>query len=127
MLFRSILLLGINRFEAARVEAARLYDDPTFPAPWRALSNRGWAEYRLGRVDEARETFALTRKFNATYWPALLNLGILESEQGRRPEAIQLYQAVLAQRPGPGADRSEERRVGKECCALCRSRWSPYH
>ena len=24
-------------------------------------------------------------------------------------------------------DRSEERRVGKECRALCRSRWSPYH
>jgi glycyl-tRNA synthetase len=23
--------------------------------------------------------------------------------------------------------RSEERRVGKECTALCRSRWSPYH
>ena len=25
------------------------------------------------------------------------------------------------------ADRSEERRVGKECLRLCRSRWSPYH
>ena len=23
--------------------------------------------------------------------------------------------------------RSEERRVGKECLWLCRSRWSPYH
>src|SRR3546814_18689754 len=23
--------------------------------------------------------------------------------------------------------RSEERRVGKECCRTCRSRWSPYH
>ena len=23
--------------------------------------------------------------------------------------------------------RSEERRVGKECTATCRSRWSPYH
>ena len=23
--------------------------------------------------------------------------------------------------------RSEERRVGKECSRLCRSRWSPYH
>ena len=23
--------------------------------------------------------------------------------------------------------RSEERRVGKECCTVCRSRWSPYH
>ena len=25
------------------------------------------------------------------------------------------------------ADRSEERRVGKECVQPCRSRWSPYH
>ena len=24
-------------------------------------------------------------------------------------------------------DRSEERRVGKECTMTCRSRWSPYH
>ena len=27
----------------------------------------------------------------------------------------------------PGAARSEERRVGKECSVTCRSRWSPYH
>ena len=26
-----------------------------------------------------------------------------------------------------GEPRSEERRVGKECVSLCRSRWSPYH
>ena len=30
---------------------------------------------------------------------------------------------LMIRRP-PG---SEERRVGKECYALCRSRWSPYH
>src|SRR3546814_2836616 len=24
-------------------------------------------------------------------------------------------------------NRSEERRVGKECVSTCRSRWSPYH
>src|SRR3546814_15254577 len=24
-------------------------------------------------------------------------------------------------------DRSEERRVGKECVSTCRSRWTPYH
>ena len=31
--------------------------------------------------------------------------------------------------PALGGDpnRSEERRVGKECVRLCRSRWSPYH
>ena len=26
-----------------------------------------------------------------------------------------------------GHARSEERRVGKECASMCRSRWSPYH
>ena len=28
---------------------------------------------------------------------------------------------------GRDRDRSEERRVGKECMVQCRSRWSPYH
>ena len=29
--------------------------------------------------------------------------------------------------PFPVLVRSEERRVGKECASMCRSRWSPYH
>ena len=29
--------------------------------------------------------------------------------------------------PNPQSPRSEERRVGKECASMCRSRWSPYH
>ena len=29
--------------------------------------------------------------------------------------------------PDCSCGRSEERRVGKECSLLCRSRWSPYH
>src|SRR3546814_15625205 len=28
---------------------------------------------------------------------------------------------------GVRPERSEERRVGKECVSTCRSRWSPYH
>ena len=53
------------------------------------------------------------------------------------PEAIQarelLEQEKLEQDVTPetfvmtGPERSEERRVGKECSLLCRSRWSPYH
>src|SRR3546814_11838411 len=42
---------------------------------------------------------------------------------------------VASVEPLPGSDspnasvrqRSEERRVGKECVCTCRSRWSPYH
>src|SRR3546814_11803014 len=33
----------------------------------------------------------------------------------------------LVRRENGIAERSEERRVGKECVSTCRSRWSPYH
>ena len=35
---------------------------------------------------------------------------------------------ILPEQYDPATDdRSEERRVGKECASMCRSRWSPYH
>ena len=46
-----------------------------------------------------------------------------ESAVERRPEELRLIEALLF----AAAERSEERRVGKECSLLCRSRWSPYH
>src|SRR5256885_13254063 len=47
-------------------------------------------------------------------------MGALENMQ---EEIIPLVPALLVLGAGLGIDRSEERRVGKEC----RSRWSPYH
>ena len=41
----------------------------------------------------------------------------------KRPREV-VFVDTLPRNP---TGRSEERRVGKECCALCRSRWSPYH
>src|SRR3546814_12348677 len=38
----------------------------------------------------------------------------------------QLQLAVIGGDIADG-ERSEERRVGKECVSTCRSRWSPYH
>src|SRR3546814_5205025 len=35
--------------------------------------------------------------------------------------------AVKVQPCASSRERSEERRVGKECVSTCRSRWSPYH
>src|SRR3546814_17840105 len=61
------------------------------------------------------------------------------------PQPAQLVQAWRAHRAGvddvglvedaerdgqgleAGGDRSEERRVGKECVSTCRSRWAPYN
>ena len=41
---------------------------------------------------------------------------------GKTEVYLQAVATLLARSP-----RSEERRVGKECQGLCRSRWSPYH
>src|SRR3546814_13182212 len=67
-------------------------------------------------------------------------LAVFGRDRQRFVEAqfIAFGQACLARRPAfdlvgdedhrarLGAQRSEERRVGKECVSTCRSRWSPY-
>ena len=40
-----------------------------------------------------------------------------------RENKLTMTQRTIAEKSGMSDDRSEERRVGKEC----RSRWSPYH
>src|SRR3546814_8936864 len=39
----------------------------------------------------------------------------------------QIFEQLEIHARFPALDRSEERRVGKECVSTCRSRWSPYH
>ena len=44
-----------------------------------------------------------------------------------RTEAKRLLAERTLGKVRPQYERSEERRVGKECVTTCRSRWSPYH
>ena len=49
---------------------------------------------------------------------------LVQAQQAfKRAEELSRRQLV----PRQALDRSEERRVGKECDRVCRSRWSPYH
>src|SRR5216117_3849119 len=52
---------------------------------------------------------------------------VCSSDLHRRAETAPLARACPVPRPAMRSCRSEERRVGKECPSLCRSRWSPYH
>src|SRR5216117_4524136 len=67
---------------------------------------------------------------------SLLRMGLAVECIGSVEAAKQLlqskrYELCLTDMRLPDGDglelRSEERRVGKECPSLCRSRWSPYH
>src|SRR3546814_1315514 len=46
---------------------------------------------------------------------------------GARALMLEGSRGELGKRIIDPGDRSEERRVGKECVSTCRSRWSPYH
>src|SRR3546814_3810164 len=54
-------------------------------------------------------------------------------QTGSLPEGLAGADVIYATRvqkerfAGEELERSEERRVGKECVSTCRSRWSPYH
>ena len=55
------------------------------------------------------------------------NAGVVDIGQGYAVTfKIESHNHPSYVEPYQGA-RSEERRVGKECATLCRSRWSPYH
>ena len=76
--------------------------------------------------------FDAARELGASPNPTLALAGVLAGgypagagESARLLEAAR--DAGVERRPGFGIPRSEERRVGKECLRLCRSRWSPYH
>ena len=114
----SSLYLLLERYEECLEHSEILFDDPTFVSPWRALTNRAWAVYKLGRIAEARRDLERSREYQPGYWPTLLNLGILEAEQGRKLEAIRFYTRLLELRPGPSAEAEVNYRLGEIFVAL---------
>ena len=83
-----------------KAELKILSDDAVFTSPWRSYTNWGWALYRQGDEPGARSKLERAEHFNPRYWPMKMNLGILEAEQGRRPEAIELFSEALQLEPG---------------------------
>src|SRR3546814_4643652 len=47
---------------------------------------------------------------------------VMENNVRRLADSLERSHSLLDE-----IERSEERRVGKECVSTCRSRWSPYH
>ena len=52
---------------------------------------------------------------------------LVSCSMSAKPEKNETEKVSSAQGEVIVLNRSEERRVGKECSEPCRSRWSPYH
>ena len=109
----SALYSHMKRYDESAVWAQKLVEDPTYPAPWRAFNNLGWAHLRAGRVDEARAALGSALEYEPSFWPAHLNLGILESEAGSKLDAIQHFEDVVDHKPGPFAEAEARYRMGE--------------
>lgn len=112
------LYIQMERYEDAIRESKRLVQDPTFPTPWRALTNQAWAEFKLRRYDDARASLEMALDFHPTFWPALLNMGILENELGNRLEALERFEQVAEQEPGRSAMSETRYRMGEVFVAI---------
>ena len=87
-----------------------------FTAPIKALSNERYMDLRRMGLDVGIETGDFKRNEGA-------RIICCTQEIYTMKYADQPDQKLIMQRDRKSAERSEERRVGKEC----RSRWSPYH
>ena len=109
----SSLYVQMERYPESIEQSKMLASDPTFTAPWIALSNQGWAEFKLGKIDQARQTLGLALQYKDNFWRALLNLGILEAQAGPNAEALPLLSRALAQKPGPLAEAEINYRIAE--------------
>lgn len=114
----SAWLVGEEHYEEAIEHTRKLADDPTFPAPWKALANQGWAEYKLGRLAEARASLELALDYQPLFWPARLSLAVLDFDQGRRLEAMHNLEKVLEIDPGPLARAEAHYRLAEVYISL---------
>lgn len=114
----SAMYSQLDRYEESRFHTSMLADDATFPGPWRALAYKGFAEYRLGQVEEARRTLELGVDYRDDYWPTLLYLGMLEVEEGRQLEGLSFFRQVLEQEPGLEVQAQANYRIGEIYIAL---------
>ena len=84
---------------------------------------------KAGAADSSQKLFTITQGQEYPVFDKVGSWYAIEAEGGRlgwvNAANVVPKAAGAATSPAPG--RSEERRVGKECYALCRSRWSPYH
>src|SRR3546814_11760491 len=84
---------------------------------WDSLTPRLSLRYKID--DNANVYFTYSQGFKG----GLFNTSsVTATDPSVGPETIKAYEFGVKARP---IDRSEERRVGKECVSTCRSRWSP--
>src|SRR3546814_16898924 len=117
-----------RRWNSSLPTPRSIFADARIPRAASILSNYKHRAIRRGGGGSSRGIkHSLGQKLRDVARPSACPLDLLAAA-----EAVGEDQAFFRRFPHGGqqhslTDRSEERRVGKECVSTCRSRWSPYH
>src|SRR3546814_9513740 len=106
------IMTPLIKFRACR-DARRVTGD--------AMEVRGGCGY----IEEWPDARLLRDAHLGSIWEGTSNIVALDVLRAVKREGS--LEALTAHVEGLLAERSEERRVGKECVSTCRSRWSPSH
>ena len=126
----SVLAIGAASMSARTVQSKDIVDTAVAAGSFKTLAAALVAADLVGTLKGAGPftVFAPTDEAFAKL-PAGTVENLLKPENKAQLRRILTYHVVSGK--VMAADvvklRSEERRVGKECSELCRSRWSPYH
>jgi tetratricopeptide (TPR) repeat protein len=107
----SAIYIQVGRYDEAVQLSKELLGDATFPIPWKALTNQGYAYFKLGRHAEARVALENALEYHERFWPAMLDLAILDDDEGKHLEALEGYEQVLSLKPGPIAEAEVHYRI----------------
>src|SRR3546814_2906117 len=76
--------------------------------------NIKWTKKNQDNIEKPKNKKEKTRKISSS--------NIIYTVKAEKPTIEKVFKVEIGDN-----ERSEERRVGKECVSTCRSRWSPYH
>jgi tetratricopeptide (TPR) repeat protein len=114
----SALYIQLARYEDAIRHAQVLIDDATFSDVWMPLLNKGVAQLRLGKLDDARASLEMAAEFRPNEWRAHLNLGNLALQLGDRNTALAHYAIVLQHGAGTSGEPEANYRTAEIYDAL---------
>jgi len=88
-------LLALGRFEEAIAVLTPLLSEPLYPTPAFAYGNVGYAYFRLGDLDKARQHLEMAVFLNPAFCVGYNNLGQVYKEMGRSQDAISAFMKAI--------------------------------
>ncbi len=93
------IYLEMGRWREAAEVFQELLDESMYPTPELAHNNLGWAQYNLGRYDDAKEHLEMAVFLKPEMCLASNNLGLTHREMGNISEAVENFEQAIRKCP----------------------------